>query len=149
MTNDPNSPMSSESGEPSPVADAMADAKAAFNKAGFATPTGMVALAGLIILGVEILFGIIFDEFGNNYALLALAIAAVVVFYGKGAYDRIAPAADLLKLIGMVIAGVVAFVLLWDLRFASSAYDEILDILGSLITYGAGVLAFLGARAIK
>lgn len=149
MTNDPNPPGMPEPDNASPVGDAMADAKAAFNKAGFATPSGMVALAGLILLGVELLFGVIFDEYGNNYTLLAAAIAAVVVFYGKGAYDRIAPAADLLKLIGMVIAGVVLIVLIYDLRYASSSYDEFVDILGSLFTYAAGVLAFLGARAIK
>lgn len=149
MTHDPNPPGTPESEGASPMGDAMADAKAAFNKAGFSTPAGMVALAGLIILGVEVLFGVVFDEYSNTYALLALAIAAVVVFYGKGAYDRIAPSAVLLKLIGMVMAGVILFILIWNLRYASSAYDEFVDILGSLFVYAAGVLAFLGARAIK
>lgn len=149
MTNDPNPPGMTEPEDASPMGDAMADAKAAFNKSGFATPAGMVALAGLIILGVDILFGVILDEYSNSYALLAVAIAAVVVFYGKNAYDGIGSTAGMLKLLGMVLAGLVAFVLIYDLRYASSAYDEFVDILGSLFTYGAGVLAFLGARAIK
>lgn len=154
MTYDPNEPGMPESGmnqpeEASPVSDAMSDAKAAFNRAGFSTPSGMVGLAGLILLGVEVLFSIILEEYGINWALLAAAIVAVLVFYGKGAYDRIAPSADLLKLTGMVIAGLVAFTLIYDLRYASSNLDEITEILGGLFTYGAGVLAFLGARAIE
>ncbi len=149
MTNDPNPPGMPEPESPSPVGDAMADAKAAFNKAGFSTPSGMVALAGLILLGVEILFGVIFDEYGNGPALLGAAIAAVALYYASGTPDRTTSTTSLLRLLGWVIAGLVAFSLIYDLRNASDAYDEILDILGSLFTYAAGVLAFLGARAIK
>ena len=149
MTNDPNPPGMPEPENPSPVGDAMADAKAAFNKAGFSTPSGMVALSGLILLGVEILFGVIFDEYGNGPALLGAAIAAVALYYASGTPDRTTSTTSLLRLLGWVIAGLVAFSLIYDLRNASDAYDEILDILGSLFTYAAGVLAFLGARAIK
>lgn len=149
MTNDPNSPMTPESGEPSPVSDAMADAKAAFNRAGFSTPAGMVALAGLILIGVEILFSLILEEYGINWALIAAAFVAVFVYYGKGAYNRIAPDDALLKLTGMVIAALVALHIIYDLRYASSNLDDITEILGALFTAGAGVLAFLGARAVK
>ncbi len=149
MTNDPNPPGMPEPENASPVGDAMADAKAAFNKAGFATPSGMVALAGLILIGVEILFGLILEEYGINWALIAAAFVAVFVYYGKGAYNRIAPDDALLKLTGMVIAALVALHILYDLRYASSNLDDIPEILGALFTAGAGVLAFLGARAIK
>ncbi len=148
MTNDPNSPMSSESGEPSPVADAMADAKAAFNKAGFATPTGMVALAGLILLGVELIFGIMLREFSIGPWLLP-ALLAVIVYYAKGNYDPIGPADKMLKLIGMLMAGIAVVSILNTLRSASVFFDEFADVLGYLLTWGASVLAFLGARAIK
>lgn len=154
MTYDPNEPEKSESGmnqpeEASPVSDAMADAKAAFNRAGFSTPSGMVGLAGLILIGVEIIFGLIIEEYYINWALLAAAIVAVLIHYGKGAYDRIAASADLLKLTGMLIAVLVLFALIYDLRYASRDLNELPEILGGLLTYGAGVLAFLGARAIK
>ena len=145
MTNDPNPPGMTEPEDASPMGDAMADAKAAFNKAGLSTPVGMIALAGLIILGVEVLFGLIFNEYGHSYALLGAAIAAVALFYGRDA----AQTGGLLRLVGWVIAGIVAFKLIYDLRSASAVYDEIIDILGALLTFGAGVLAFLGARAIK
>lgn len=149
MTNDPNSPTTPEPEEQSPVADAMADARAAFNRAGFSTPTGMVALAGIILLGVEVIFSLILEEYGLNMALIAFALVAVLVYYGKGAYARIAPDGDLLKLTGMVIAALALLHLIYDLRYASSNLDEIAEILGGLFTYGAGVLAFLGARAVK
>jgi hypothetical protein len=149
MTSDFNPPEAPEPEEASPVADAMADAKAAFNKAGFAAPAGMVALAGLILIGVELLFGVILEEYYINWALLGAAVVAVLVFYGKGAYDRIAPAPSLLKLTGMLIAALVAFTLIYDLRYASSELNELPEILGGLFTYGAGVVAFLGARAIE
>lgn len=109
----------------------------------------MVALAGLILIGVDILFGLILEEWYIEWAVMLLAIAAVIIFSGKGAYDRIGPAQDLLKLTGYLIAALGAFGLVYDLRYASSRLNDIPEILGALLTYGASVLAFLGARAIK
>lgn len=135
--------------EPSPVTDAIDDAKAAFNRAGFSAPSGMVALAGLILIGVEVIFGLILEEYYINWAVLLAAIAAVIIFYGKGAYDRVGPSGDLLKLTGYVLAALGAFVLVYDLRYASSNLDDLPEIIAALFTYGAFVLAFLGARSIK
>ena len=149
MTNDPTSPGTPEPEDPSPVGDAMADARAAFTRAGFSTPTGMVALAGLILIGVDIVFGLLLADYPIEWALLAFALVAVFVYYGKGAYNRIAPDETLLKLTGMVMAALVGWLLLYDLRYASSSLDDIPEILGALFTAGAGVLPFLGARAIK
>jgi hypothetical protein len=149
-SNPPDMPGPSPQPEPSPVTDAMADAKAAFDRAGFATPTGMVALAGLILIGVEVIFGLMLNEYYLDYpVLLGAGVAAVIIFYANGAYDRIGPAPDLLKLAGMVIAALGVFTLIYDLRFASSRLDEFPEILGALFTYGAAILAFLGARSIE
>ncbi len=154
MTSDSNPPEMPEqsrppAAEPSPVGDAVADARAAFNRAGFSSPMGMVALAGLILIGVEVIFGIILEQYYVEWVMLALGLAAVLVFYGKGAYDGIAPAPDLLKLTGMLIAALGVFALIYDLRYAGSRLDDFPEIVGALLTYGAAVLAFLGARAIK
>ena len=107
MTNDPTSPGTPEPEDPSPVGDAMADARAAFTRAGFSTPTGMVALAGLILIGVDIVFGLLLADYPIEWALLAFALVAVFAYYGKGAYNRIAPDETLLKLTGMVMAALV------------------------------------------
>lgn len=145
----PPQPAPDPTPEASPVTDAMADAKAAFSRAGFSTPTGMIALAGLILIGVEVIFGLILEEYYVEWAVLALGLAAVLIFYGKGAYDRIAPAPDLLKLTGMLIAALGLFTIIYDLRYAGSRLDDFAEIVGALLTYGAFVVAFLGARAIK
>src|SRR5690554_4277449 len=113
MTYDPTSPSSPEPDESSPVADAMADAREAFNRSGFSTPTGMVALAAFVLIGVELIFNVIMSEYGIDWSLLALALLAVIVYFGKGAYDRVAPVDALLKLVGMLIASLVAFHILW------------------------------------
>lgn len=154
MTSDSNPPDQPEqtppaSQEPSPVGDAMADARAALDRAGFSTPSGMVALAGLILIGVELLFGLIIEEFYISNAVLLVAIGAALIFYGKGAFDRIGPAQDLLKLAGFLIAAMGLLDVIYDLRYASSALNEVPEIIGALIAAGAYVLAFLGARSIK
>lgn len=145
----PQQPAPDPTPEASPVTDAMADAKAALTRAGFTTPTGMIALAALILIGVEIIFGLIVEEFYISNATLLVAFAAVIIFYGKGAFNRIGPAPDLLKLAGYLIAALGLLDVIYDLRYASSNLNEVAEILGALFALGAYALAFLGARAIK
>ncbi len=144
----PPQPAPDPTPEASPVTDAMADAKAAFSRAGFSTPTGMIALAGLIILGVELVFNIIMREFSTGPFLLP-AIVIVVIYYGKGVYDRIGPADTLLKLVGMVLAVIAVVSLLITLRSASALLRDVSNILGYLLVWGAALLAFMGARSIE
>jgi hypothetical protein len=106
-----------------------------------------VTLAGWVLIGTYVIFGLFMNEFWIGWLTLLPAVL-VVLLPRAGFATKIAPMPVLIKTIGYVIAILGLFAIAEDLRFASSAYDEFVDILGSIIAYAAYVLAFLGARAI-
>jgi len=55
----------------------------------------------------------------------------------------------LMKALGYLIAVVGILTVIEDIRFASSALDEIFEIVGALAAYAGYVMAFMGARQIE
>jgi hypothetical protein len=108
---------------------------------------GLVTLAGWVLIGTYIIFGLFINEYWIGWLTLLPAVLAVVLPRASFV-ERIASMPVLLKSIGYIIAILGLFTLIEDLRFATSAYDEFVDILGSLAAYAGFVLAFLGARSI-
>ncbi len=150
MTSDSNPPdYPQDSPKDSPVDNAMADAKAAFQNAGFSTPEGMVALGGLILIAGWVIFDLFWREESLGSLPLTLAFVAVVLFFGKGTWTSgLASRPVLMKGIGWLLAFLGVVHLIWALRFISS-YDDIGEILGLVVILAGYVVAFLGARAIK
>ena len=73
--------------EQSPMSEGMqsaaSDAKAAIEKSGLSTPQGMVALGAFILIGVEVVFGLLLDDFYISTTALLLAIVAALIFMGR------------------------------------------------------------------
>jgi len=154
MTSDSNPPempdRPAESGMSDAMSGAMSDAKAAMGRAGFSTPQGMVAAGAILLLGVEILFGFILEDFYIANAVLVLAILALLIFMGMAATaEKIAPVPVVMKTLGYAIAIYGAIALVYDLRYIGDSLDEVSEVLGALVSYAGYVLAFLGARSIK
>lgn len=114
----------------------------------FTSGEGLVALAGIIIVAVWLVFGILTTEYFVYHVLLLLGIvAAVAPRLDRAKVERFHPLPDIMKIVGYGIAimGVVAFA--EDARFG--VYDEVWAVFGAVITYIAAMAAFIGARQIE
>ena len=146
----PPAPPPAAQSTPSPMSEAMSDAKSAMDRKGFSTPEGMVALSVLVLLGVEVVFGLILEEHFNSFVLLVLSILALLIFMGRTATaEKLGPIPVIMKTIGYVIAIYGAIVFVYDLRDAVEIFDNFAEVLAAVLSYGAFVLAYLGARSIK
>lgn len=148
MTDQPHTP-DSEGTDPTPEQEA-ADPSPAGMPTGsdFSSGEGMIALAGMIMLGVWLIFDVFLDEFGLSDLEFLLAVTVVVVpRLNPGSVEKINPVSTTMKLAGYAIAIVGAFYLIRAIE--GGFYDDALTIIGALITYAAYAVAFLGARSIE
>ncbi len=150
MTSDSNPPeMPGTPEEGSAMENAMADAKAAFENAGFSTPQGMVALGGLILIVGWLIFDFFMNEFGPYDIALVMAIVAVLHFFGMASIlEKFASKAAVMRALGYGIAIFGLLDLIWVLRYASS-YNQAGEIIGAIVIIGGALVTYLGARAIK
>jgi hypothetical protein len=131
---------------------AMSDAKSALDRAGFSTPVGMVAAGAIVLLVVEVIFGLILEDYfvSRDYLLLTLPIVVVLVFMGRDATaGKLAPVPVVMKALGYLMAITGAVILIYDLRYPQDTLDEFPDVIGAILAYVGYLLAFLGARSIK
>lgn len=137
--------------EPSPMQGAMSDAKTAMEKAGFTAPQGMVALGALILIGVEIIFGVILEDyFLPDTVGLVLPTLAALIFFGRTATaEKFGGVPVVMKVLGYSMALFGVWVLIYDLRYPDDTLNEFPDLLGALLAYGGFALSYLGARSIK
>ena len=115
----------------------------------FSTGEGMVALAGIILVGVWLVFEIITRQYSmTTLAVVLGGAAAIVPRMDPSSVGKIMSVSTVMKVLGyaLVLVGVVEVVT--DIRFASSVYDSIFGIIGALIAYAAYALAWVGARQI-
>jgi hypothetical protein len=108
---------------------------------------GLVTLAGWVLIGTYIVFGLFINEYWIGWLTLLPAVLAVLL-PRAGFAHKIAPLPVLLKSVGYIIAILGLFSIVEDLRFATSVFDEFVDILGTLASYAGYVLAYMGARSI-
>ena len=141
----PDTPEGATPSEPAPTSSAAAAVTSQFS-----TGEGMVAVAGWLLIAEYLIFGLLMNEFWVSWLMLIPAIAVVVLPRFREPFtNKIAPLPTMIKVLGYLIALIGALWLIEDIRFASTAYDDAWDIIGSLVLYGAAALAFLGARSIK
>jgi ABC-type maltose transport system permease subunit len=133
--------------EPTPAAEH--DMAAVVQGAGdFTSGEGLVAFAGIVVVATWLIFEVIVNEYSIAWVLLLFGVAAAVLpRLNRDAVEKVAPLPVLMKVLGYGIALMALFYLIEDLRFG--VLDNVADILAGLITYAAGVMAFLGARQTK
>ncbi len=116
----------------------------------FSTGEGMVALAGIIILAVWLIFEVITDDFGVSTLTILLATGAVVFpRLDRAKVEAYHPLASLMKVIGYTLAVIGVVNIIGDIE--TSGFSDIggLTLLAMLLMYAASVIAFLGARQIE
>lgn len=148
MTDQPHTPDGEDSG-PAPEQEPAGASPAAMpTGTDFSSGEGMVALAGMIMLGVWLIFDVFLDEFGLAGIELLLATTVVVVpRLNKTKVETVNSVAVIMKVAGYAIAILGAFYIVEAIE--EGFYSDALTIIGALITYAAYAVAFLGARSIK
>lgn len=148
MTDQPHTPDSEGTG-PEPEQEAAGASPAGMpTGSDFSSGEGMVALAGMIMLGVWLIFDVFLDEYGLSDLEFLMAVAVVVVpRLNAASVEKVNAVSTIMKLVGYAIAIVGAFYVIGAIE--SGFYDDALTIIGALITYAAYAVAFLGARSIE
>lgn len=142
---EPLDPMDHEGSEPDETV--TEDASEA-SVAGFSSGEGMVAVAGLIIIGVWLIFEVFTRQYSlTTFAIVLGAAAAIVPRMNPDAVAKIMPVPAVMKVLGYALVLVGIIEVITDIRIG--IYDSPMAILGALIAYGAYALAFLGARQIE
>jgi hypothetical protein len=116
--------------------------------ADFSSGEGMVALAGIILVGVWLLFEVITRQYSlTTMAVVRGAAAAIIPRMNPESVSKIMPIPVVMKILGfaLVLVGVIEVVT--DIRIG--IYDSPMSILGALIAYAAYALAFVGAKQIE
>ena len=108
----------------------------------------MVALAGIILIGVWLIFEVITRQYSMTILAIVLgAAAAIIPRMNPESVAKIMPVPAAMKTLGyaLVLVGIIEVVT--DVRIG--IYDTPMAVLGALIAYGAYGLALVGARQIE
>ena len=140
MTDESHSPdTGDETPEVSPMGGGVGD---------FSSGEGMVALAGMILLGVWVIFDVFLDDFGLASIELLLAVVAVAVpRMNRESVEKVNTVPVIMKVTGYAIAIVGAFFIVEAIE--EGFYSNALTIIAALVSYAAYAVAFLGARSIN
>lgn len=126
------------------------EGKSAATGSTFNTPTGMVALGSVILVGTYVIFGLILNDYWVGWIAMILAISSIVLLRAEGSFvEKLAPVPVLAKTIGYLLAMIGLLALIEDLRFFDNNLGEFPDVIGALASYAGYGIAFLGARSIK
>jgi len=116
----------------------------------FSSPTGMVALGGLVLIGTYLVFGLFLNDYWVGWLALLLSISAVILARVDRTFlESLAPVPVLTKIVGYLLAIIGLLALIEDIRFADGTLNEFPDVIGALAAYAGYALAFVGARSIK
>lgn len=103
--------------------------------------------AGILILGVYVIFGLIADEwFPSFLSVVAATFAIFLPRMTSGSVGSGISGATLQKITGYVIAVAGLWDFVFTLRFG---WGSVVDVFGWLLLAAAAVLAYLGARSIE
>lgn len=129
-----------------PVEDAAAEEPTAASD--FTGNEGMVAIAGLILLAVWLVFEVIMGEYGvPTLGVVMAAAAALLPRLNRESVEEVHRLDVLMKILGYGLAIVGLTEIIDDLRFGN--FEDFISVVAGLAAYAAYAMAFLGARAIK
>ncbi len=114
----------------------------------FSGGEGMVAVAGLILIGVWLIFEVILSEYGvPTIAILFAVAAAALPRLNRDSVEKVHRLNVLMKIIGYGLAVIGLTEIISDLR--NEVFEDFVTVLGALGAYAAYLMALLGARSIK
>jgi hypothetical protein len=145
MTDHEQGPESAE-----PAAEAAEEASVVTSALGdFSTGEGMVAIGGIIILVVWLLFEVILEEYGvPHIAILLAAGAAILPRLNRDTVEKVMSLPSLMKVIGYGLAIVGVIEIVEDLRNEILSTDAA-TVIAALAAYAGYAVAFIGARSVK
>lgn len=113
----------------------------------FSTGEGMVAVAGMILIALWLIFDVITDDYAISTVALVLAIVVVIAPRMPDATERMVRLPALMKASGILLGIVGAIEVIGNVE--SNLFDAgAITIIAALISYAAYATAFLGARSI-
>jgi len=107
----------------------------------------MVMIAGVIVVGVYVIFGLIANEnFPPRETVIVAIFAIILPLIGSEPVGSRISTGTLMTIVGywLAAAGLLDFIV--DVRFG---WGGNVDVIASLLIAVAAVVAFLGARSIK
>ena len=114
----------------------------------FSSGEGLVAFAGIVILGVWVIFDLIVDNYGMDNTIAVMALADEVVHsLNRTTVERVHSMPVIMKLLGWALVVFCVIEIILDLRFG--VYDDVGVIVAALIAYAGYAMAFMGARSIE
>jgi hypothetical protein len=133
--------------EPAPVEPA-AEEESSDEAADFTSGEGLVALGGIVILAVWIIFEVIAKDYSVATLAIVLALlAAVLPRMKREDVEKIQRLPILMKVVGYGLAVVGIVEIIDDISYG--VYDSIFGVIGALVAYAGYAMAFMGARSIK
>lgn len=113
----------------------------------FTTGEGLVALAGILILAVWLVFDVLINEYGmDNTIAVVGAAAAILPRLNRERVEAYLPLPRAMRLVGWILVAFGVVELILDLRFGGWDAGSLI---GALLAYAAYVMAFIGTRQIK
>lgn len=114
----------------------------------FSSGERTVALAGILLLLVWLIFEVIAADYFVSTVGVILAITAIVVpRLNPEDVEKVHRVNVVMKVVGYGIALNGVTEIIDDIRF--DAYDEFTAVIGAFAAYAAYAMAFFGARSIK
>lgn len=146
-TDEPSAP---EEGQPATPEPATEEASASPMSMGdFTSDQGMVALGGLILIAVWLIFDVIIEEYGvPREALLLAATAVILPRLNRESVATVHPLPILMKMIGYGLGLLGVFVIVEEVVGGVLGGDAG-TVIGALLAYAGYVVAFMGARSIE
>lgn len=141
MTTEPPAPP-----DPTPQSDATPTPPATTSSLGGMPGETAVMIAGLLVVGVFVIFGIIADEWYPPFASVVVATFAVIIPLAKVHSVGSLSATTMMTVAGHWLAIAGAWDFIGDIRFG---WGGAVDVVASLILAASAVIAFMGARSIR
>ena len=116
--------------------------------ADFTSGEGLVALGGMVLLAVWLLFDVILDDYGLG--ILTVLLAAVVVIVPRlnpESVARVHQVPVIMKVVGYALGFIGVFDVIGAIE--EGFFEDALTVIAALISYAAFAVAFIGARQIK
>lgn len=114
----------------------------------FSGGEGMVAVAGLILIAVWLLFEVILSEYFVPTTAIVFAVAAAALpRLNRDSVEKVHRLNVLMKILGYGLAVIGLTEIIFDLR--EGGLEDLVTVIGALGAYVAYVMAFLGARSIE